>query len=304
MHWYSTEVFQTLCTSDLDTEIWQKGVPREAARYGFLTDGLLSISSLHLASALPAGPEKLAHVRRALSFQSSALSELGTAMKNLSDANISAVFGISAILITLPLALFTVSPGAQETAVSVMLSVCQLVWGSVAIMNTSEAILNSGMWQKILHVNILGPDARCNESVRSALSKLRARAKHVARFVEASRYEVYASGIDVLEELFTHMANRRHLGPAFAFPVVVNQRLVNLLQEGDPMAQLIWTHYGVLLLEINSRWWGWRFGVKFIEDLSNTLEAVDEEWNQWTVWPRTCAQLLVNEGVLPTYGLC
>ncbi|KAK2599119.1 hypothetical protein QQS21_005460 [Conoideocrella luteorostrata] len=303
MNWYTTEVYDSLSSSPDDSIVWQKLVPREAARFGFLADGLLAISSLHLATTLD-GPPHDSYVQAALQYQSSALASLKSAIFNIDDVNIHAVFGLSAIMIVVPLALCCI--GGSHAAASdppsvVLLSVCELLRGSVAVMRSAETAMHDGMWRRMLLVDEIDPSVRCGEEVQQATKNLRARATFVSRFVGQGRREVYETGISLLESLFTRMARQRHLGAVFAWPVIVDAKLIELFQQNDPMAQLIWTHYGVLTLGFHSRWWGSGFGLRLINELCCSLEAVDQEWNEWTVWPRRCAERLQSNGQLPRY---
>jgi hypothetical protein len=82
-----------------------------------------------------------------------------------------------------------------------------------------------------------------------------------------------------------------------AWPVTISNKLTDLFQQEDPMAQLIWVHYGVLLLGIDNYWWGKGFGVRLINSVSESLHSTDKEWTTYTQWARDCAKEVSEQAV-------
>ncbi|KAH7112502.1 hypothetical protein B0J11DRAFT_498101 [Dendryphion nanum] len=132
-------------------------------------------------------------------------------------------------------------------------------------------------------------------NVALMIVRLRERTDSIAESVDPERRQAYLSGIEALKTAFGLMKASTHLGPVIAWPAMVNEKLLKLFKQSDPIAQFIFIHYGVLLLYTRDRWWGRDIGVSLIESLACSLYATDPEWATWTEWARETAALAIQE---------
>jgi hypothetical protein len=75
------------------------------------------------------------------------------------------------------------------------------------------------------------------------------------------------------------------------------------LLDDDPVARLIFLHYGVLLLHAHDRWWAKGFGVRLVKDLATSLRMLSSDWAVPTEWAEACATSLVEKSSAPKQQL-
>ncbi|KAH6625480.1 hypothetical protein C7974DRAFT_376989 [Boeremia exigua] len=261
-----------------DLAVWKACIPEEAVRHDFLIDGLLALSSLHLASKDPG--EEQRHTKIAFHYQNTGLRQYAKALESITVDNNHAIFAYADITTVMALAV-TVSHQQMTFAdcTASLVSMFELLQGVRIVSEESKDPLRTGKFRLLFHgiplnleQTVPAPD------VLEAMLDLRERAGTVTKYVQPDRYGVYLSGIDRLELVFGRVATSDHLGPIIAWPTMIDKKLVELFEQGEPMAQLIFLHYGVLLLYTHDRWWGKGFGLQLIDGLTAFLSAIDADW--------------------------
>jgi hypothetical protein len=278
-----------------DLTVWKIAIPEEAVRYDFLMDGLLALSSLHLAFKNPGVNRRYAQI--ALHYQNVGLRRYTNALKHISTDNSHALFAYAVITTVMTLAV----PGSHQQmdlpdCITSLVSMFELLQGVRIIGDASRESLRTGKFGPLFReipLDIERPVAAPN--VLNAMLDLRERAGTVAKYVQPDKHGVYLSGIEGLELVFGSVATSNHLGPIMAWPAMINKKLLEFFKQGDPMAQLIFLHYGVLLLYTHDRWWGRSFGLRLIDSLAASLSAIDAEWASWTRWVKDSAALVMQE---------
>ncbi|KAF2755709.1 hypothetical protein EJ05DRAFT_540379 [Pseudovirgaria hyperparasitica] len=287
MHWFSTEVYTSLSESPDDLETWRTLIPREAVKHDFLLDGLLAIACLHHADHIHEASDSYREL--ALNYQDWGLANFREALQQISSHNANAALIFSGFITVIALAL---SKDSGDPPPEASLSVRTLLCGSASIIHNAPEPLSSGLIGHILKPSV-GDATHYSEQAKEAMNRLRTRISQIAKLVSVKRRQVYESSVAYLEHLMQH-ALGNHYAPIFEWPIQVDERLVDLFREGDPMSQLIWAHYGVMLLKLHNRWWAKDVGIRLIESLCDILHSIDEEWTEWTVWPRTCIASLLD----------
>lgn len=266
-----------------DIDVWRKAVPEEAVRYEFLMDGLLALSSLHLAFEKPELRQR--YTKIAIQYQNSGLRRYTTALEHITIDNSHALFAYAIIITILALAFPGVCQGpAHPSHTESIASMCELLQGVGLINRVSGCSFRDGKFGKWFQSFPLESKPPPTSDAASALTKLRERAANVAKYVEPDRHQIYLSGIESLEVIFGLIGELEFLGYILVWPAMISEQLLGFFRRGDPMAQLIFLHYGVLLLQLHDRWWGRNFGIRLIEDLTVSLCAIDREWASWTEW--------------------
>ncbi|KAJ5060311.1 hypothetical protein J3E72DRAFT_233990 [Bipolaris maydis] len=130
------------------------------------------------------------------------------------------------------------------------------------------------------------------DEVATALAKLRERTNGIQSSIEAERHRSYLVGIESLEAIFGQMnQDPSYLGQIMGWPTTVGPTLLDLFKQEDPMAQLIFIHYGALLLYTRDRWWGRNTGCRLIESLSRSVSNKHPEWVDLMQWANNAAML-------------
>jgi hypothetical protein len=275
-----------------EIDLWKKSIPREGMVNEFLMDGLLALSSMHLAHLEPSLHQF--HTSIGAKYQNRGLVGFKSTLDFMNSDNATALFAFSVIIMILAFPISTTGPEEPEsTPAEALQSIVELLRGVAVISGTLEDSIRSGMFGILLRPE-RGPasnhDFLRQEDLERAMRSLIERSNHLLKYVGPLQHQLYISSVQSLQEAFEHTFTYRNISIVMAWPAMASSRLMELFLQKDPMAQLIWMQYGVLLLSINSHWWGKGFGVRLIESLSESLDATDKEWASFTQWARDCAK--------------
>ncbi|KAK4108497.1 hypothetical protein N656DRAFT_680453, partial [Canariomyces notabilis] len=255
------------------------------------------LSSLHLAHLDPSSAQF--YTSTGVAYQNHGLAGFKSTLSCMDSENSTALFAFSIITIILALAVSVTTPEAPESTPSEALqSVVELLRGVAVIIDTSQEGIRSGIFGVLLEPE-RGPtsnhDFLQREELESAMARLVHRSDQLSKYVGPLQQQLYISCIHSLQNAFDHVMAYHNISMVLAWPVTISKKLMERFQQKDPMAQLIWMHYGVLLLAINNRWWGKGFGARLIDNVSETLHAIDEEWTIYTQWARDCAKAVMEQ---------
>lgn len=300
MHHYSTKTCETLILRPGHHELLKDTIPLEAMRHGYLADVILAVAALHLATLEPS--QRAEHIKSAMQYQDSGIRAFTEALSNVSDDNINAIFSFSIIITVLNIASTGICLDWNPS--ENLISIFELLKGVETVVMSSEEALKTGPLKTLLDPPNWGaevePDPIEQASRAEAMASLRERARAVSKYVGPQTYETYLAGIHSLEEVYEQVVRfpGRH-GIIIAWPLRAPRQLIALLKQGDPMGLLIWIHFGALALEIHEHWWGRDFGVLLIQDLSESLLKVDQEWEPYIEWARTRADKVRSQTPSP-----
>ena len=258
-------------------------------------DGLLALSSLHFAFENP--DSRWVYTELAVQYQNSGLQRFHRALDEITENNCNALFAFSIITTILTFAFPGVpSDNPVSTHSESLVSIYELLLGVGVIANTYEEAIKNGKFQSFFrNMYRTTSEVDSDKDVKDAMLRLRERADSIAKYMEPDRSQIYIAGIASLELAFERVAADLNLGIVVAWPIRTSKQLLAFFKQRDPMAQLIFIHYGVLLLHAHDRWWGRNFGIRLIESLTESVCAIDEEWACWTEWA-TRKAAIVNHG--------
>lgn len=289
---YMNYTIETVSNGD-DVGVWRDAIPKEASHHLFLMDGLLALSALHFATT-----QIYAHTRYvgiASHYQGSALRKYTNALHSVTEDNGNALFAYAIITMILALAFTTIHEGTTcTTSTEDMITFSRLLHGIGTVNRVSRAHIRKGPFLALYDFE-RAEDARSElqPDVANALTELVQRAEKIAQQQYPSRRQVYLSSIEQLDRVFRRPRTSQDLRHIIAWPAVVESNLLQYLDDGDAMAQLIFLHYGVLLLRVHDRWWGRNLGLRLIEDLAASLCALGPDWDSSVKWARACAASVV-----------
>lgn len=294
---YIASTSMTMSHESIDIHIWQEVVPEEAIRHEFLLDGLLALSSLHFAGQK--ATSRLLYTEIAMHYQASALKRYKDALNNITTENRCALFAFSVLLNILALA----SPNIYSTSVqsshmeSVMVLV-ELLQGMRFILHDPKVFQEELIKYEPLFSRSLKATRppRPSDDAANAILSLREHLDSLQHSINVEQHHAYLSGIKALEKTFGHVHEEpEYLGHIIAWPTSVGEKLLALFKNEDPMAQLIFLHYGVLLLQVRNRWWGRNTGYCLIQELARSIYEKRPDWAGATHWARARAAVAVQE---------
>lgn len=300
MHHYGTVTYLSMAFTTDQLDLWKTAIPRKAMRHQFLMEGLLSLSASHCAHLEPLASRD--YTEAATKYQISGILGYRSALNCINDDNHEAIFAFSIILIILGFGMPSACLERQSLApLDHITSIFELLKGVAITTQTYGEMIRFGMFKPLfMSVNTHSVDDVHRafavtvpwRDAKGAMARLRERVDIVTKYVGVDVREIYIWAIEGLELSFSEAELIGGLSRVVAWPILSGRDLIDLLKRKDPMALLLWAHYGVLALVVHNYWWGKDFGVRLIEGLCSTLHSLDPEWMIWTEWARDCASLV------------
>jgi hypothetical protein len=132
-------------------------------------------------------------------------------------------------------------------------------------------LLNPKPWDD---VQILPPD------VIPALDALR---EKVSSTYSSERSSIYLEAIQHLHKTFeAYEMNLKHLPIAFYWLVVLEHNYIDLLKQRDPMALVIFAHFGAVCQAASTLWWAKNWDSLILDA---AYQELDDEWRPLISWP-------------------
>ncbi|KAH9219866.1 hypothetical protein DL95DRAFT_330653 [Leptodontidium sp. 2 PMI_412] len=302
LHHFITDVYKTFYPRDeAHIQCWQVHVPDIALEHTFLLDSLLAISALHLAHR-ETGAKK-SWLQTALRYQDLTLAGLNKVLSSINPENCEAVALCSILVLTLSIAI----PGicndpddeASRSPIADLPGLRKLVQGMEIICAQSEVVLRNGVLkdfflpmfdpktvtprpvvQGVEEVAFSKGYKLCPQILES-LSRLTIEIGKSAN----EHQEAFQQACRLLAEPISPLSTLSH-GPVITWPHKISPVIFSLLESSDPLACLLFLHYGVVL-DIFSYWWLTRnAGRRLVRALLPYSSAVDESWRLTVEWAK------------------
>lgn len=254
----------------------QDHIIQEALRHDYLMEAVLALTSLHIASEAENPTIVDEYVSIAVHYQHQALIGLRSALGNLSPGNCDAVF----ITSTLVMVSTIVSSLLQKESDQKAKSTAEAMLKLTSFLNGIQSVLDVGReW-------ISGGPLRCmlNAEVHLFSTSLRLPLEDLRHDNGAQNYGetriVFAHAIDMLEKATKSSKS------AVPWITAVQPEFLQLLQDGNDLALVIFMLWGVLLDQSGSMWWAKYSGRRLVDEVSCTLNAKCNRWTRITEWSR------------------
>jgi hypothetical protein len=286
MHYYTA--YTCLTISDLASfnHIWQEIIPKEAQSQPFLMYGILALAALHLGHDRP--QEKSHYTAVALRYYNVAIASFRAALKQVTADNSTALFGFSAILIVLSLALAQSHPTTQNQAlVEELIQIFTLLQGVRVVLLSAMPWVEKGPLSPLLRrgtirqKDVAAYPVRMPREFDEALSCLERYNERGSEPMES--HEMYKVAIQALRGCLRKIeANPCDKAAALNWLVFLESSYVSSLKSNEPLALVILAHYGVVLHGLREHWFIEDFGIRMIEMVHLSLT---EEWRSMVHWP-------------------
>lgn len=295
MHTWTTDTFRTLSITEDDSEFWQLAVPRMALEHGYLLNGLLAITALHISSRLPFSQSRN-HELAAMEYQNSAIATFRVDFKTITTSNYQAVFAFAVIHLAMAM---TVSSHVQRESASFsvleqLLTAFHLLKGVVSIFLTAMPWVTEGPFRdyarhsQITSSTVIDPAAAAGVAwlkERNDEEYMRLQSDTSERPIDivASHHSKNAT-IDKLEECFkkSKVDSTRSCLRWLAF---LQEDFIESVRNFDPLAMMITMHWAILLDKVKEeRWWGTSSGKMLVAEIASRLRSLKPEWEEQISW--------------------
>ncbi|KAG8416435.1 hypothetical protein J3458_007021 [Metarhizium acridum] len=296
-HQYFSETGPSIAVDEASLPFWVDRVPQLAFRCNALLYSLFVMAALHRAKVSNyADTESLNHSSTYLSM---AVRELGREIERLSACNVDAVCLASSVLriyTFVRLQERALEPYAPPT------SWLRMTGSSGAVFRQSAAITAMDRGSVGMQMVDLVADLLDEEEARAHTAPLAhlLRRQHAHELEEpwgAAVQDAYLSAISCIGAVWRAMRDRRAPGSVarrlVVFPLLVDARFVDLVDEGRPRALVVMAHYFALLAMLRGFWWVGDAGPREVRAIARHLPA---EWQGGLEWPLA----ILNDQILFT----
>jgi hypothetical protein len=287
MHKFSTDTFKTVCTADSEYHVWQIVIPRLALQYDFLMNGILALASLHIATTSEP-PTSLAYIDTALQYHNFTFAPFRAAIDNLTPQNCEAVLAQSIVTTVIGIALPRVTAARDESSSMTenMVVVFELLQGVKKIIHIGGSWIKLNLFTR--QKSFWETDTTdLDRETKTALDRLATLNDETLASIDTDQYRINKDVIAHLLHCFTLFAKSSDPANVLAWLAAVDKEFVDNVRRRQPLALLILMHWGVLLGELDGKWWWARnSGRALISELSHILRPGDMRWADSLAWPQ------------------
>ncbi|KAF7854586.1 hypothetical protein EAF04_010395 [Stromatinia cepivora] len=323
MHQYLTSTSIVLAQNSTDVTFYIHVTIKYALSNPFLLDAILATAAIHLSTVEP--DKTQFWIRTALQYHNRAITGLNDALKDPLSSNSDALSLSSMCMVTNCLSLSCKRLGGEEVdAVTELIGTRKLLGGVILCLN--QTIIGAGglwngsfeIWRDQQLSNSLNPNDTVSKNFITHLDSTNPIPGHLgvffSQFSNFAEYRVkndefYHTTVRRMKEMATCIESltseykedyqhsctlllgamdmlQSNRGIIIAWPTLINEFMVTLLQTGDNIASLIFLHYGVALYLSTLHCFSKGAGRHLVETLSTALEAKCPEWIEVLNWAR------------------
>ncbi|OOQ87302.1 C6 transcription factor [Penicillium brasilianum] len=288
MHKFATETFSTVSTSESKFHVWQIVIPRLALQYDFLMNGILALAALHIATTTES-PTSLAYIDTALQYHNLSFAPFRAAIDNLTPQNCEAVLAQSIVTTVIGIALPRVTAPRDDNSnmTENILVVFELLQGVKKIIHIGRSWIKINLYSRQKErYESMGP-TELDSDASAAFDRLAMLNEETVASMDAQQYLINKEVIDHLRDCYTLYASSQDPGEVLAWLAAVDKEFVDNVRRQQPLALLILMHWGVLLGELDGRWW-WasNSGKSLVLELLQVLLPADARWTEYLSWPQ------------------
>ncbi|EKG17992.1 C6 transcription factor [Macrophomina phaseolina MS6] len=235
-------------------------------------DGILALASLHIALEDP--EKRKPFTAHALSYHNRGLKAFSDALPSIDPDNCDALFafGIITTLLTLALCDSRIS-AVSRTPFDNIVFISKLLKGIGTVVSGHRQWLHSGKFQGLLAKvdtpSSVAPDETCGEAIASARQHI----FHYIAGMDESERSVYTAAVGMLDAYSGTESAGLDIGALVAFPLLMDERIVAHLCENRYPALQVLLYYGLLMSQLEDRWWARMFGRQLISDVKVFIDT-------------------------------
>ncbi|KAF7861557.1 hypothetical protein EAF04_008119 [Stromatinia cepivora] len=290
LHFYTVSTSLTFSNVAARRHVWQYVVPQIAFSHDFLLHGLLALAALHLSRISPERKDSL--WASALTHHAIALPMFRSAVESINSLNCHAcsAFGVLVTVYEWAQTEHTSNlffANAEHSTEASTIEWVQLLRGSARITYCYyEEIAKGPLGQVLRWDNTAELEAEANPAESAKFSALE-------QLWDSTRVPVTAAEVDSLQEalrwlkiIYTMMttpsSNNDPASTALSWPVRVPEHYLLMVNERQPAALILLSHFCLLLNKVEDFWWIRGMSRRLLQEIHQTLGA---EWEPRIAWP-------------------
>ncbi|EXJ91074.1 hypothetical protein A1O1_04181 [Capronia coronata CBS 617.96] len=280
MQYWCTETCHSFTAKH--TDMFRTSVVHEALSQEYLMDAILAFTAVHKACRTTDAVAAASYVRAGLQYHNRALSTLQSRLQTLVLSECGAVFTCSIIAMASAIVLPLLPHGGCDQPGSSIESVCHLyefMRGITSVVELGRQWLENGPFRTVFGDHFDG-DGSCmsQEDTAAFLRRLRACNDQIHGAESPSpsgRHRVYARAIDRFEKVFS-----AHKFRTVQWLVDAGDEVIQGLRQQEPVALMIFIHWGMLLDKLEELWWAKYLGQRLMKELLAAFSRYGLIWNE------------------------
>lgn len=265
-------------------------MPQIGLSHRFLLDGIFAITCVHLCSEETDPTKRRRYLRTALEYQNRAVGPFKYALENIQPDNCHAAYASAIATMTLRFAL----PGAYEgmpqdeipDPKENIVETTRLLTGVGVVSDVCKEYLDAGPLgslfvkpsdNEVPAADIYGEEEQALRKVYGFIAS--------SDDIDTMTKEMYYDKLESLRKCFYQYKVYEVTSSVMNWTTLAAD-MMPYFQAGDTMALLIVMHWGVLVHQINDRWWARNSGRRLITALASSLEGrlMRSEWVESVEW--------------------
>ncbi|THY42548.1 hypothetical protein D6C97_09530 [Aureobasidium pullulans] len=281
MHNWSTKAYKTLRQHSDESYLWQIVVPDLALSHEYLLDALLALSARHLSLDDPANAASWDCA--ALDYENKALTGFQLAIGSIVSSNCEAIFACSILIMVFSLA----QSHWQEDnhfsdALVDILELRQFLVGIGVVQNDYHDYLRLSSFgvlftphtpRQIETDDSTGvPLSEMHRVVDTTLESMR------AKIPDSTDTQSYSDAISSLQQAMHVYCTGGLFSGIMAWPVGLGEGIIQLIENKEPLAIAILSHYGIIIHLLRDRWWARNAGKRLVRTTIPILQEARPEF--------------------------
>lgn len=291
MHHWTTRVALTMSHQKDVLEVWQTHAPRIALKYDFLLHVLLSAAAFHLIHDRYRDAKGTEEYQRCMtvgvSHQTKAITASKHAMENITRENCHAVTGFAIILVySAYMAPEESHPSRGLDPLGDMLRNLALLRGTPSVLHTQWPALLAGPFSAILTSHPDPEPSRLEPSIKKAFDLLEA-AIQKPGLSSTEDCVFYLEAVQSLKHKYMERIEQKgQEGRRFFWPIFVNKRYMDLLEERRKLAMCVFAHYVVMMHQKDESWLFNHWATRVVKYIDAQILDGDHEMMALMRWPK------------------
>jgi hypothetical protein len=290
LHHYTISTCYTLSRARAVQAVWRDQVPRIAFTMKPLLHIILAISAMHISRS--DSSQRVTYLAHALRHHDTAISTVNPMMQSLADKQPSALFLFCAIT-----SIFACAKPPEESSFLMLFEHghisewVRFVRGVKTISDFSKEDLQSGPQAPIMIYGSFLSATRKEPRVLGQGQMFVWELRQLACKVCAGDLVLLQIYQDTLDQLARTLAivmvpgDQWKLEPSdvLSWPMEMSDEYLTLLQQGAPLALIIFAYFSVSIRQIEWAWWMEGLSERLIAQIHSNLDA---EYHSWLRWPQ------------------
>jgi hypothetical protein len=303
--YYLRQASQTISTADTDPrhiKMWESSVPAVGFSNALVSHAIMAFSAFCMSSTTCAGTASYDFRTTGQLHYHQALKQMQASLPFLGRDNADAVLACAMVLIPCGLALAHGGESVERSedwlhhlrgfrTLGAAIYQGEKSTDDRLVPYPQQGIPDSGMEELVVGNDaILVPPllTRIRRSWRDALGNLKVSVDRVGIVIDTADHEAHLAAIKSLKYAMNYTLGCKVpnlFRAVFTWPILLSSHFCDLVAKKDHLAMAIYSHWLVLTILVEDKWWVGEFGSERIEATLTEFKRVESVFSSLLEWP-------------------